>query len=97
MKTREETDLRPWRKSPFVTGHLYRVKRNFTSRESRFIAGELLGYDGYEGPVTSWQETTAFFFIALNNDVEGRSCTWFLREDEDLEIWREYFEKFTVD
>jgi hypothetical protein len=84
---------RPWRKSPFIRDCYYRVRRDFKSEQYSFFAGELLCYEGYEGPVKMFN-STGFFFFAVD---EERFRVWTISEDEDLETWRELFEKLETD
>lgn len=72
------------RRTLFNANSRYRVKRNFMSGTSTFIAGETLVFesDGY-----SWYDNSLVH--QFRSERDGERKVWFLHEDKSAESWRE--------
>jgi hypothetical protein len=72
----------------FEIGRRYRARADFSSRKSKFTAGEIVTFE-QEGYVP-YDEAYAFQFKALN----GEEKFWTLRDDAPLDTWKQFFEPF---
>jgi len=81
-------EIRPWRQSPFVAGHRYRVRRDFKALRDSFLAGEELTYD--RDAYSRYDGYTGYFFTQLG---AGQLRSWDISDDDDLEVWRDLFEE----
>ena len=71
---------------PFEKKKPYRIRKTFTSLRDSFSEGETLTFD-YD----SWSHydgITGYFFKDANNNDR----VWDIYDEEDIEIWEEYFE-----
>ncbi|HTI69378.1 MAG TPA: hypothetical protein VMF06_05405 [Candidatus Limnocylindria bacterium] len=77
-----------FRESPFIPGHVYRVKVSFQSASYAFVAGELLTFD--QEKYSRYDESSVFSF----RDSTGLVIKeWWLSDDSPIEVWRQYFEE----
>ena len=85
-------EIRPWRVSPFRPGHRYRVRRDFTSLRASFRAGEVLTYDS-----DSYSHYHGYTGYAFRQAGSESFRVWDISDDDDLEMWREFFEEIEGD
>jgi hypothetical protein len=84
-------EIRPWRKSPFTVGRRYRVRRDFESLRDSFRAGEVLTYDS-----DAWSRYHEYTVYAFSQPGAHELRVWDIRDDDELDIWRELFEEISV-
>ena len=84
--------MHPWRQSPFVVGHRYRIRRDFQAQRDSFRAGEVLIYD--RDAYSRYDGCTGYFFSQLG---APRLRSWDIHDEADLTIWQELFEAMPGD
>ena len=84
----EYVTIRPWRPSPFVAGHRYRVRHDFKALNDGFVAGEELTFirDAYN----RYDCYTVYLFSQPGTEQER---SWDISDDEDLKVWRDIFKE----
>lgn len=75
-----------WRDDSFTKGCRYKVKKDFKALRDSFFKDELLTYD--HNAYSAYDSMSAFFFL----DSDGKFRTWDINDNEDLNLWSEYFE-----
>jgi hypothetical protein len=79
----------PPRRSPFVVGHHYRVRRDFKALRDSFVAGEELVY---KRDAHSWYDGYTGYFFSQAGTAQSR--VWDISDyDDDLEVWKDLFEE----
>lgn len=76
-------ESRPWRTSPFVVGHCYRVLRDFTALRDQFQAGEILTF--HSVAYSRYDSYTGYFFTQSG---APHLRAWDIHDDEDIAIWQ---------
>ena len=71
----------------FTPGCRYRVKQNFKSGPTPFIAGEILVFD--RDTFSPYDESFVYLFRS-ESGAEIRE--WFLSESQPKKLWHDYFE-----
>jgi hypothetical protein len=80
-------EIQPWRTSPFLVGHTYRVRRDFNSLRDTFTAGEMLIYEG--DVYSHYHEYTGYIFSQPG--IEQKRI-WDIHDDDE-ESWQNLFEE----
>ena len=81
-------EIRPWRPSPFVVGHRYRVRRGFKALRDSFAAGEEMTFDS--DAYSRYDSYTGYFF---SQPGAAQLRSWDIHDGDDLEVWRDLFEE----
>jgi hypothetical protein len=68
-------------------GHRYRVKQNFKSGPSMFIAGEILVFER-----STFSPYDNCFVYVFQGESGAETKEWWLSESQSKESWRQYFE-----
>lgn len=76
-----------WRTSPFIFGKQYKAKKDFASGSSYFTAGEILVFE--KAQYSHYDSSSVYVF---NNVLKKEAKEWWLRDDQPLESWQEYFQ-----
>jgi hypothetical protein len=84
----DSAGIRPPRQSPFIVGRQYRVRQDFKAVRDRFLAGQVLKF---EGDAYGSSSRCSGYFFSLSGAEQLR--VWDVRDDQDLDIWRELFEE----
>lgn len=76
-----------WRSNPFEIKKTYRIKKDFTSIQFMFKAGQLVRFIG-EG-YSRYDSATIYNFEDVTT---GENLQWWLSDDEKQTKWEELFE-----
>jgi hypothetical protein len=71
----------------FVPGQRYRVKQNFKSGPSTFIAGEILIFER-----DTFSPYDNCFVSVFRSETGAETKEWWLSESQSKELWQQYFE-----
>ena len=77
-----------WRIEPFEKGRSYRVRKSFAALRDSFREGEILRYQ--KSAYSRYDGMSGFLF----GDSEGKIRCWDIHDDERLEVWSEFFERY---
>jgi len=79
-------ESQPWRPSPFVIGHCYRVLRDFTALRDHFHAVEILTF--HSAAYSRYDSYTGYFFTQPGAPHLRAGD---IHDDEDIAIWQTLF------